>query len=142
MEGKVILSYLLIATSLALMGVVVATGTRFAPLMIAWALCCNILAVEMAKGWPTYFDPPRQGIIYGAFLGKYVVTSAGLESPIRLHRFDYSPAIEGMLKDGPKAYDMDAKQEEGTGGIPGERIPGKGFDPNDLTSLEEGYGTK
>lgn len=137
-----ILSYLLIALTLGLMGVVATSRTRFAPLLVAAALVSNILSVEMAKGWATYFDPPRKGVLYGAYLGKYIIASDGLEAPLRLYSFKYSPAIEGMLSSGPKMYDMDAKKGE-SGTAPGEQnIRGSGFDPNDLTSLEEGYGTK
>jgi hypothetical protein len=143
LEATVILSYLLIALTLALMGVVATSKTRFAPIIVALALVSNILSVEMARGWAAWMSPPRQGVLYAAMLGEYIVASEGLESPLRLYKFKYSPAIEGMLKDGPKMYDMDHNPGEGEA-LPGRNIPGGGFDPDDLTSLEEEplYGTK
>jgi hypothetical protein len=110
-----------------------------------WALCANIAAVEVAKGWPARWDPPRQGILYGAWLGQFVVISeTDRGSTLRLYALEYDPAVEGALNEagGPLMYDMDRKQEEGPGGAPGDEPMGGGLSPDDLTSLEEHYGEK
>lgn len=140
-----IVSYLLIALSLGLVGVVATTQTRLAPFVMAAALIASISAVEMAKGWATYFDPPRQGIVYGAWLGHYMVIS-GTEpgSALRLYSKAYDPGVEGALKQagGPMMYDLDRKKPEG-GGSPGDDPHGGGpITGEDLTSLEENYGGK
>lgn len=134
--------YILVLVSLGLTGLVAFTRTRLAPVIAAASLVANIAAVEMAYGWPATQEPPRQGVVWAAFLGNFVVISDDApNSPPRLYLKPYSPELEGELKEnGPMMYDMDAKGGDGTPGDNKGSI--RDLSKEDFTSLEKHLGDK